>query len=171
MSNDCKCITLTKVEGPLHEGRDYVCEECGQQYRIEPLDITVSHGPVPEPLPERPASDHDRHLGTHLSHCNFGENSGQCKYGESDCPALTEGWSWFGNSLQRAALKEVEISDFPYSDIEWKKQVWEKLCQLAVNDEKMRQLDAIKKALAAKDYKLAEYLARERMLEQGKEGA
>lgn len=41
-------------------------------------------------------------LGVHLSHCNFGENAGHCKYGDDDCPALTESWSWFGNALQRA---------------------------------------------------------------------
>ncbi len=41
-------------------------------------------------------------LGVHLSHCNFGENVNCCKYGDEDCPALTHGWSWFGNHLQRS---------------------------------------------------------------------
>lgn len=42
-------------------------------------------------------------LGVHLSHCNFGEHAGCCKYGEDkDCPALSDGWSWFGKNLQTA---------------------------------------------------------------------
>jgi hypothetical protein len=40
-------------------------------------------------------------LGVHLSHCNFGENAGACKYGEDDCPALTDSWEWLGLALQR----------------------------------------------------------------------
>jgi hypothetical protein len=39
-------------------------------------------------------------LGVHLSHCNFGENAGVCKYGESDCPALADSWAWLGEALQ-----------------------------------------------------------------------
>ena len=36
----------------------------------------------------------------HLSHCNFGENAGHCKYGEDDtCAALSDGWSWFGRAI------------------------------------------------------------------------
>lgn len=30
--------------------------------------------------------------GAHLTHCNFGEEFGRCKYGEPDCPALKP-WS------------------------------------------------------------------------------
>ena len=41
-----------------------------------------------------------RHLGVHLSHCNFGAHAGACKYGDTDCPALA-GWSWFGQALDR----------------------------------------------------------------------
>ena len=41
-----------------------------------------------------------RNLGVHLSHCNFGENAGGCKYGDPDCPALA-GWSWFGRALDK----------------------------------------------------------------------
>jgi hypothetical protein len=41
-----------------------------------------------------------RNLGVHLSHCNFGENAGGCKYGDPDCPALA-GWAWFGRALDR----------------------------------------------------------------------
>lgn len=40
-------------------------------------------------------------LGIHLSHCNFGEHIGSCKYGNADCPALTNEWSWFGLALQK----------------------------------------------------------------------
>ena len=30
--------------------------------------------------------------GVHLTHCNFGENFGSCKYGEDEtCPALKDG--------------------------------------------------------------------------------
>lgn len=43
-------------------------------------------------------------LGLHLSHCNFGENSGCCKYGPEDaCPALTEQWRWLGQAIDRGA--------------------------------------------------------------------
>jgi hypothetical protein len=38
-------------------------------------------------------------VGVHLSHCNFGENVGWCKYGEEDCPAMSEEWRWFGDAL------------------------------------------------------------------------
>jgi hypothetical protein len=41
-----------------------------------------------------------RDLGTHLSHCNFGENVNGCKYGIDTCPALTEDWMWLGRELQ-----------------------------------------------------------------------
>jgi hypothetical protein len=51
--------------------------------------------------------EHPR-LGVHLSHCNFGEQPNACKYGDDDCPALTEGWSWFGKALQRADRRQVE---------------------------------------------------------------
>src|SRR4051812_41626201 len=45
----------------------------------------------------------NQRFGTHLSHCNFGENAGVCKYGEDDkCPALSENWKWFGQALTRA---------------------------------------------------------------------
>lgn len=42
-----------------------------------------------------------RKFAIHMSHCNFGEHSGECKYGDDDCPALTESWSWFGRALDR----------------------------------------------------------------------
>lgn len=42
-------------------------------------------------------------LGRHLSHCNFGEHAGQCKYGQTDCPALTEQWRWLGPAIDRGA--------------------------------------------------------------------
>ena len=40
-------------------------------------------------------------LGTHLSHCNHGEQVNDCKYGELDCPALSEEWRWFGETYER----------------------------------------------------------------------
>lgn len=40
-------------------------------------------------------------FGVHLSHCNFGENVGTCKYGDDDCPSL-HGWRWFGDMLERS---------------------------------------------------------------------
>ena len=40
-------------------------------------------------------------FGVHLSNCNFGENAETCKYGDENCPALTESWSWFGKSLAK----------------------------------------------------------------------
>jgi hypothetical protein len=48
-------------------------------------------------------AEENRRLGVHLSHCNFGEYPNSCKYGEDNCPALSEGWSWLGKALQRAA--------------------------------------------------------------------
>ncbi len=54
------------------------------------------------PAPPAEPSEEMRRLGVHLSHCNFGEQPNACKYGEDDCPALTEDWSWFGKWLQRA---------------------------------------------------------------------
>lgn len=29
--------------------------------------------------------------GVHLTHCNFGEEFGHCKYGDADCPAMLPG--------------------------------------------------------------------------------
>jgi hypothetical protein len=40
-----------------------------------------------------------RRLGVHLSHCNYGEDEGLCKYGDEDCPALAD-WKWFGDAMQ-----------------------------------------------------------------------
>jgi hypothetical protein len=46
MSDDCKHNHLTRLEGPIHpSGKDYVCDECGEQFKAEPLGpITVSYG-------------------------------------------------------------------------------------------------------------------------------
>ena len=46
-----------------------------------------------------------RQLGMHLSHCNFGEHVGACKYGDADCPALA-GWAWFGRAINRNQRSE-----------------------------------------------------------------
>ena len=45
----------------------------------------------------------------HLSHCNFGENEGSCKYGDDSCPALSESWSWFGKALQERDQLRAEV--------------------------------------------------------------
>ena len=47
--------------------------------------------------------------GVHLSHCNFGEHAGSCKYGDDDCPALTESWKWFGDRLQENAKLKAQV--------------------------------------------------------------
>jgi Zn finger protein HypA/HybF involved in hydrogenase expression len=54
-----------------------------------------------------------RELSVHLSHCNFGENAGACKYGDENCPALTERWRWFGDYLQRADRKLAQAEAAP----------------------------------------------------------
>lgn len=41
----------------------------------------------------------------HIQHCNFGENYEVCKYGEENCPALSESWSWFGKRLEDLRVK------------------------------------------------------------------
>lgn len=48
-------------------------------------------------------------LGTHLSHCNFGEYVGSCKYCDEDCPALSEQWSWFGKNVQKSDKIVIEL--------------------------------------------------------------
>ncbi len=48
-------------------------------------------------------------LGVHLSHCNFGENAGVCKYGEETCPAVSEAWSWLGKGLDRSTSAEAQL--------------------------------------------------------------
>lgn len=50
-----------------------------------------------------------RRLGVHLSHCNFGENAGHCKYGDEDCPACSQDWAWFGDALECGETYKQEI--------------------------------------------------------------
>jgi len=69
-----------------------------------------NHGPVAMEHP-CPNEEKLRHFGTHLSHCNFGENSGFCKYGEDDCPALSESWSWVGKAIDRGGKLRDELGD------------------------------------------------------------
>ena len=46
---------------------------------------------------------------THISHCNFGEYPGSCKYGPNEqCPALSEQWSWLGEAIRRGAVAVYE---------------------------------------------------------------
>ncbi len=49
-------------------------------------------------------------LRKHLSHCNFGENMGCCKYDDDNCPALDESWSWFGLAIQKKAALESALA-------------------------------------------------------------
>lgn len=48
-------------------------------------------------------------LGVHLQHCNAGEYRGGCKYGDADCPALADTWSWIGAARDR----EAAMRQFP----------------------------------------------------------
>jgi hypothetical protein len=42
---DCKHTHLTRLEGPIHpSGKDYVCDNCGEQFRAEVLVIGVQFG-------------------------------------------------------------------------------------------------------------------------------
>jgi hypothetical protein len=54
-------------------------------------------------------------MSVHLSHCNFGEHKNSCKYGENNCPALSDAWSWFGNNLQEAERLRVKNDAFTHA--------------------------------------------------------
>jgi transposase-like protein len=45
--SDCKHNKLERIEGPLHGDADYVCKDCGQQLRAEPIQITGRFGLPP----------------------------------------------------------------------------------------------------------------------------
>lgn len=48
---------------------------------------------------------------THLTHCNSGEHPDTCKYGDDDCPALTEQWRWLGKALDQAQrVRDLEAA-------------------------------------------------------------
>lgn len=86
--------------GPgAHDDAALAAALAGQPTHFEPFRPAPSISHCGEEI----ARSLDNKLGLHLSHCNFGENAGQCKYGEDDCPALSESWSWLGNSLQQLA--------------------------------------------------------------------
>jgi len=41
----CKHSNLVKLGGPIHpSGKDYYCPVCGEQFKAEPIVITVSFG-------------------------------------------------------------------------------------------------------------------------------
>jgi hypothetical protein len=43
--SDCNHVALNLIEGPLHpSGKDYVCKQCGEQFRAEPIIIGVQYG-------------------------------------------------------------------------------------------------------------------------------
>jgi hypothetical protein len=54
-------------------------------------------------------------VAVHLSHCNFGENTGHCKYGDRGCPALSEEWSWIGDGIERG--RNVELAEQLITDL------------------------------------------------------
>jgi len=42
---DCKHNHLTRLEGPIHpSGKDYVCDECGEQFKAEKFVISAIYG-------------------------------------------------------------------------------------------------------------------------------
>jgi regulator of replication initiation timing len=49
-------------------------------------------------------------FGVHLRHCNHGEWAGVCKYGNADCPMLTEDWAWVGRHIDRSMGAEQEVA-------------------------------------------------------------
>ena len=57
-------------------------------------------------------------LGVHLSHCNFGENVGVCKYGDDDCPALSESWRWLGQMIESKKKSEPTATPFVYEEVQ-----------------------------------------------------
>lgn len=84
-------------------------EEADLSDRLEPQPGYQAIGRLPLYL----AFTEHHKLGVHLSHCNFGEYAGVCKYGSDDCPALSDSWSWFGTYMQRAehAIKTGSYDD------------------------------------------------------------
>jgi hypothetical protein len=45
---DCNHVNLKLLGGPIHpNGKDYYCLSCGQQFRVEEANITVSFGKPP----------------------------------------------------------------------------------------------------------------------------
>jgi hypothetical protein len=82
-----------------------------RQVKHIPTGLTLTAGDAAELMdvvqrcakPETTNGQADSFLGVHLSHCNFGENSGVCKYGEDEiCPALTEAWDWLGKAVDKS---------------------------------------------------------------------
>jgi hypothetical protein len=52
--SDCNHNHLTRLEGPLHPGgKDYLCNECGEQFGAEPIVIDVQFGKPPAGQPEK----------------------------------------------------------------------------------------------------------------------
>jgi len=52
VSNECKCLELKKLDGPLNpSGKDYYCIVCGREYRAELLAVVVKYGKPPSSKP------------------------------------------------------------------------------------------------------------------------
>lgn len=75
---------------------------------ISAREVAVADGYCPLCMAE--SIEYNRRLRAHLSHCNFGEQPGQCKYGDEDCPALTENWKWMGDAISKSENKDRTIA-------------------------------------------------------------
>lgn len=59
--NNCNHNHLDRLEGPLHpSGKDYVCKDCGQQFKAEPIVIGVSFGRPKSTTASKEPSDGDK---------------------------------------------------------------------------------------------------------------
>ncbi len=99
---------VRKLKAQLEESRknEAVCH-CGALFSEHTQ--SDNHGAVGMEHP-CPNEEKLRKLGVHLSHCNFGEHAGTCKYGEDDdCPALSESWRWMGNAINRYSKLKDDI--------------------------------------------------------------
>lgn len=72
--------------------------------RINPVFARLMHAmntaaPTKEAEQAEAPSDN---VMVHITHCNFGEYSGSCKYGDAEnCPALSPSFSWIGKAIDK----------------------------------------------------------------------
>ncbi len=92
-------LKLAEANAKLKEAKknEAVCH-CGAY--VSEHTQADNHGAVDMEHP-CPNEEKLRELGVHLSHCNFGEHAGTCKYCDDNCPALSEEWRWIGNAINR----------------------------------------------------------------------
>ena len=100
---------IRKLKAELEESRknEAVCH-CGALFSEHTQSDNHSAVGMKHPCPNE---EKLREFGTHLSPCNFGEWAGVCKYGNDDCPALSESWSWIGNAINRYSELVSSLSD------------------------------------------------------------